>query len=305
MLYDTMSPGFLPALTVLAVVAALFTLAGVREATLGEKTLPGRVRSVSLFGTAGAVTVLFAGITAPTAYHRSLATGVAMVCFAAALVAGLMSYGMKRGNKGEKFDGAISFRSLLDLVEEFILIVDNEGQVVVKNDPPWVRTVFRSPVQTLEQFAETLGNPQLATAAAGEYSARMDEQYFIVTVGKINDSKGFRVGTVVLLHEYTQEQAVINELEEKKRQLKVLNAQLSEEMDVDEELPAFLAGEKFMRSVQSELEEKMNRTLEDVDALLTQPEVSTEQKTKSLRQLAEQLRAVLADIRCIVYEKPR
>jgi hypothetical protein len=78
------------------------------------------------------VTVLFAGITAPTAYHRSLATGVAMVCFAAALVAGLMSYGMKRGNKGEKFDGAISFRSLLDLVEEFILIVDNEGQVVVK-----------------------------------------------------------------------------------------------------------------------------------------------------------------------------
>jgi hypothetical protein len=40
MLYDTMSPGFLPALTVLAVVAALFTLAGVREATLGEKTLP-------------------------------------------------------------------------------------------------------------------------------------------------------------------------------------------------------------------------------------------------------------------------
>lgn len=305
MLYDTMSPGFLPALTVLAVVAALFTLAGVREATLGEKTLPGRVRSVSLFGAAGAVTALFAGITAPTVYHRSLATGVAMVCFAAALVAGLMSYGMKRGNKGEKFDGAISFRSLLDLVEEFILIVDNEGQVVVKNDPPWVRTVFRSPVQTLEQFAEILGNPQLATAAAGEYSARMDEQYFIVTVGKINDSKGFRVGTVVLLHEYTREQAVINELEEKKRQLKVLNAQLSEEMDVDEELPAFLAGEKFMRTVQNELEEKMERTLEDIEELLTRSEVSTEEKMQALRHLAEQLRTVLADIRCIVYEKPR
>jgi tRNA A22 N-methylase len=94
-------------------------------------------------------------------------------------------------------------------------------------------------------------------------------------------------------------------LEEKKRQLKVLNAQLSEEMDVDEELPAFLAGEKFMRTVQNELEEKMERTLEDIEELLTRSEASTEEKMQALRHLAEQLRTVLADIRCIVYEKPR
>lgn len=305
MLYDTMNPGFLPALLVLAVGAALFTLAGVREATLGEKTPAGRLRCVSLFGAAGVVTALFAGVTAPTAHHRSLAMGTAMVCLVAALAAALMFYAMKRGNTREKFAGAISFRSLLDLVEEFVLVADNEGEIVAKNDPPWVRGVFPNPVQTLEQFAEMLGNQGLANAEVGEYSARLNEHYFAVIVSKISDNKGFCVGTVVLLHEYTREQALINELEEKKRQMKVLNAQLSEEMDVDEELPAILATEKFMRSVQSELEEKMNRTLEDVDALLTQPEVSTEQKTKSLRQLAEQLRAVLADIRCIVYEKPR
>lgn len=305
MLYDTMSPGFLPTLSVLAVVAALFTLAGVREATLGEKTPAGRLRGVSLFGTAGVFTALFVGITAPTAYHRSLATGTAMVCLAAALVAALMFYAMKRGNTREKFTGAISFRSLLDLVEEFILVADNEGEIVAKNDPPWVRAVFQEPIQTLEQFAELLGNPELVNATGGEYSARINEHYFAATASRITDSKGFCVGTVVLLHEYTREQALINELEEKKRQMKVLNAQLSEEMEVDEELPAILAAETFMRIVQSELEEKMNRTLEDVDALLTQSEVSTEQKTKSLRQLAEQLRAVLADIRCIVYEKPR
>ncbi len=85
----------------------------------------------------------------------------------------------------------------------------------------------------------------------------------------------------------------------------MLNAQLSEEMDVDEELPAFLAGEKFMRTVQNELEEKMERTLEDIEELLTRSEASTEEKMQALRHLAEQLRTVLADIRCIVYEKPR
>jgi hypothetical protein len=218
------------------------------------------------------------------------------VCAAAAAV-------YLRTNKAF-FEPVIRYKDFLDDIDDYVFIYNSAGEQVFHNNPKSKEALLPADAVALQAAAGVPESIRLAgdSSEVTEQKIALNNRYFYANTSIIRDKNDNKAGVVLIFHDITEEQQLIDELEEKNVLITKANEELMQAMDIDEALFAQEEREKIAAEIRQELEAKMNETLRFIDVFNSTGQESRGQKEKNLRSLAEQLRRVLADIRRIVYQ---
>jgi len=135
-----------------------------------------------------------------------------------------------------------------------------------------------------------------------DMEADIGENHYSISSSFIVNKKNCRVGFILLFHDMTLQQSLIKALQEKNQQADVLNGQLLQEMAVDDELLMQNEHRRLTLSIHKILEEKMLEVKKDIVRLALENSEEQTEKEKNLKEIADQLRDIMSQIRRIVYQ---
>ena len=304
MMFDTMQPEFIRLLPVYGTLCIIFLLAFVRAGVQSNGQLSSRLKAGAYLSLAAVFAIAFIGTTAPSQnYYEFLRILLVCSCIFCAIICAAAAAIYLRTSKAF-FEPVIHYKDFLDDIDDYVFVFDASGEQVLHNNPKGKEELFPANAGSLQTAAGRLEK----TCSIGVFSDGTEQKitvnncHFIVNESVIRDKKDREAGAVLIFHDITEEQELIDELEAKNVLIIETNSELMQMMDIDEALLAQEEREKIAAEIRQELELKMNETLRFIDALRASAHEDRVRKEQYLRSLAGQLRGVLADIRKIVYQ---
>lgn len=291
MIFDTMKPEFGWQLLVFGSLCLVFLLSGVRAGFQRNGQHSSNLKAAAYLSLATVFAIAFIGTTAPSqAYGSFLRVLLVCACALSAVICAVTAAVFLRTNK-VFFEPAMHYKDFLDDIDDDVFILDSLGEQVLQNKPNGRERLSPEIVQSLP-----------TAFLSGEQKIIWDNRSYMVSASVIRDKKERKAGVVLIFHDITREQQLIDELETKNDLLARTNEELRQAIAVDEALLAQARRERLAAEIRQELESKMNATLHYINALESTRAQGRAQKEKNLHSLAKQLRSVLADIRRIVYK---
>jgi len=304
MIFDTMRPEFIRQLPVYGTLCIIFLLAFVRAGVQSNGQLSSRLKASAYLSLAAVFAAAFIGTTAPSQHYYEFLRILLVCCsvFGAIICAAAAAIYLRTGKAF--FEPVIHYKDFLDDIDDYVFVFDASGEQVLHNNPIGKAELFPANFKALQEAAGRLEQ----TCSTGVLSDGTEQKitvnncHFIVNASVIRDRRDRKAGIVLIFHDITEEQELIDELEEKNALITKTNEELMQAMEIDEALFAQEERERLAGEIRQELELKMNETLRFIDELSKPAHEDRTKKEQSLRSLAGQLRSVLADIRKIVYQ---
>ncbi|MDD3349818.1 MAG: hypothetical protein PHC40_03060 [Eubacteriales bacterium] len=288
MLFSTMNPKFILLLLAWGLLSTGALLFGIRFfARSNGKTLP--ILSGFAFCSLSFFFMLhFTMVTAPT--ERILeslksASTITLVLSSVFFLSAAMFLFLRKPIGQSDF----IYSGILDDIDDYVFVFDRHGQLVGQNHPrskPPLLARDISAVDSLVHGTEIM----------------ISERYYLLSSSLMLDKKNQKIGSILLLHETTKQHQLINELSQKNEKADELNTYLLKEIEVKEELLLQQEFQRLSSSIHLELENKMNDVMKKITSMRTEDSIDQKIKIENLRIIAEKLRAMLADIRKIVYD---
>ena len=304
MIFDTMKPEFIRQLPVYSTLCVIFLLAFVRAGVQSNGQLSSKLKAGAYLSLAVVFATAFIGTTAPSQrYFEFLRFFLLCSCTVSAVVCAAAAVIYLRKKKAF-FEPVIRYKDLLDDIDDFVYIFNSAGEEVLHNNPKGKEALLQLNMKSLRDIVCMFENTCLTGEISGDAEQKivLNNRHFIVNTSAIRDKNDKKAGIVLIFHDITEEQELIDELEEKNVLISKANEELMQAIDIDEALLAREEREKIAVEIRQELEAKINETIRTIDALNSRGQESRAQKEKNLHGLAGQLRRVLADIRRIVYQ---
>ncbi len=304
MIFDTMKPEFIRQLPVYGTLCVIFLLAFVRAGVQSNGQLSSKLKAGAYLSLAVVFATAFIGTTAPSQrYFEFLRVFLLCSCTVSAVVCAAAAVIYLRKKKAF-FEPVIRYKDLLDDIDDFVYIFNSAGEEVLHNNPKGKEALLQLNMKSLRDIVCMFENTCLTGEISGDAEQKivLNNRHFIVNTSAIRDKNDKKAGIVLIFHDITEEQELIDELEEKNVLISKANEELMQAIDIDEALLAREEREKIAVEIRQELEAKINETIRTIDALNSRGQESRAQKEKNLHGLAGQLRRVLADIRRIVYQ---
>lgn len=304
MIFDTMKPEFIRQLPVYGTLCVIFLLAFVRAGVQSNGQLSSKLKAGAYLSLAVVFATAFIGTTAPSQrYFEFLRVFLLCSCTVSAVVCAAAAVIYLRKKKAF-FEPVIRYKELLDDIDDFVYIFNSAGEEVLHNNPKGKEALLQLNMKSLRDIVCMFENTCLTGEISGDAEQKivLSNRHFIVNTSAIRDKNDKKAGIVLIFHDITEEQELIDELEEKNVLITKANEELMQAIDIDEALLAREEREKIAVEIRQELEAKINETIRTIDALNSRGQESRAQKEKNLHGLAGQLRRVLADIRRIVYQ---
>ena len=304
MIFDTMKPEFIRQLPVYGTLCVIFLLAFVRAGVQSNGQLSSKLKAGAYLSLAVVFATAFIGTTAPSQrYFEFLRVFLLCSCTVSAVVCAAAAVIYLRKKKAF-FEPVIRYKDLLDDIDDFVYIFNSAGEEVLHNNPKGKEALLHLNMKSLRDIVCMFENTCLTGEISGDAEQKivLKNRHFIVNTSAIRDKNDKKAGIVLIFHDITEEQELIDELEEKNVLISKANEELMQAIDIDEALLAREEREKIAVEIRQELEAKINETIRTIDALNSRGQESRAQKEKNLHGLAGQLRRVLADIRRIVYQ---
>lgn len=304
MIFDTMKPEFIRQLPVYGTLCVIFLLAFVRAGVQSNGQLSSKLKAGAYLSLAVVFATAFIGTTAPSQrYFEFLRVFLLCSCTVSAVVCAAAAVIYLRKKKAF-FEPVIRYKDLLDDIDDFVYIFNSAGEKVLHNNPKGKEALLQLNMKSLRDIVCMFENTCLTGEISGDAEQKivLNNRHFIVNTSAIRDKNDKKAGIVLIFHDITEEQELIDELEEKNVLISKANEELMQAIDIDEALLAREEREKIAVEIRQELEAKINETIRTIDALNSRGQESRAQKEKNLHGLAGQLRRVLADIRRIVYQ---
>lgn len=304
MIFDTMKPEFIRQLPVYGTLCVIFLLAFVRAGVQSNGQLSSKLKAGAYLSLAVVFATAFIGTTAPSQrYFEFLRVFLLCSCTVSAVVCAAAAVIYLRKKKAF-FEPVIRYKDLLDDIDDFVYIFNSAGEEVLHNNPKGKEALLQLNMKSLRDIVCMFENTCLTGEISGDAEQKivLNNRHFIVNTSAIRDKNDKKAGIVLIFHDITEEQELIDELEEKNVLISKANEELMQAIDIDEALLDREEREKIAVEIRQELEAKINETIRTIDALNSRGQESRAQKEKNLHGLAGQLRRVLADIRRIVYQ---
>lgn len=304
MIFDTMKPAFIWLLLIFGSLCITFLLSSVRAGFHSNRQISSNLKAAGYLLLAIVFAAAFIRTTAPSKpYSDFLGIFLWSACAVSTVVWAVTAAAYMRTKKAY-FEPVIHFKDLLDDIDDYVFIFDAAGEPVLHNNPKGSEKIFPANVNSLREASALFDAADLTEAFmdAAEHRIEISNRYFVVNSSVIRDKKNTAAGTVLIFHDITKEQLLIDELEAKNILVAQTNEKLFQAIEVDEALLAQEERENLAAEIRLELEAKMNDTIRFIDSLSTAVDENQAQKEQNLRNLAERLRSVLADIRRMVYK---
>lgn len=304
MIFDTMKPEFIRQLPVYGTLCVIFLLAFVRAGVQSNGQLSSKLKAGAYLSLAVVFATAFIGTTAPSQrYFEFLRVFLLCSCTVSAVVCAAAAVIYLRKKKAF-FEPVIRYKDLLDDIDDFVYIFNSAGEEVLHNNPKGKEALLQLNMKPLRDIVCMFENTCLTGEISGDAEQKivLNNRHFIVNTSAIRDKNNKKAGVALIFHDITEEQQLIDELDDKNVLITKANEELMQAIDIDEALLAREEREKIAVEIRQELEAKINETIRTIDVLNSRGQESRAQKEKNLHGLAGQLRQVLADIRRIVYQ---
>lgn len=304
MIFDIMKPEFIRQLPVYGALCIVFLLASVRAGVQSNGQLSSKLKTGAYLSLAVVFATAFIGTTAPSQrYFEFVRACLLCSCAVSAVVCAAAAFIYLRTKKAF-FEPVIRYKEFLDDIDDFVYIFNSAGEQVLHNNPTGQEELIRANTQSLRDVAGMFGNTCFTGEVSGstEQKIALNNRHYMMNASVIRDKKDRMAGVALIFHDITEEQWLIDELEEKNILISNTNEELMRAIDIDGALFAQEEREKIAAEIRKELDVKMNRTLRFIDAINSPAQGNSPQKEQNLRSLAGQLRRMLADIRRIVYQ---
>ncbi len=304
MIFDTMKPEFIRQLPVCGALCIVFLLACIRAGVQSNGQLSSKLKAGAYLSLAVVFATAFIGTTAPSQRYVEFLRGFLLYsCVASAVVCAAAALIYLRTKK-TFLEPVIRYKEFLDDIDDFVYIFNSAGEQVLHNNPNGKEEPLQVNLKSLQDVACMFENACLTGDISGdtEQKITLNKRHYIVKASVIRDKRDTMAGVAIIFHDITEEQRLIDELEEKNILISNTNEELMQAIDIDGALFAQEEREKIAAEIRKELDVKMNKTLRFIDTLNFPAQENSPQKEQNLRSLAGQLRRMLADIRRIVYQ---
>lgn len=303
MLFDIMKHEFIWKLFLSGGFCVLFLILAIREGLYNKNHTISYLGMTSYLSLSFVCATTFIRITAPTPVIHDILSVilylliiVSFLLFASKVI---LFIKLKAFHSKQRF----SYTDILDEIDDYIIILDEKGELAAHNVPKNKEPLFSKQITTLEDMVVILNNTVFYTVLKEPIALEIEfgtRHFFINSTVLTNNDHGI-VGVIVLFHDITKEKLLIQELEIKNKKISSLNTELMQSMMIDEAMIAQVERERLSDSIQKRIGEKLNDVIKKVNDLSVTDSNDADQKEQNLRKLAENLRSILADIRNVVY----
>ena len=200
---------------------------------------------------------------------------------------------------------AFTYELALNQIDDYVFVFDRNGEIAAQNTPLHSPPLFKRQLASINEMIQLLKNDRIAGILIKPLTFEMafDIRRFYISSSIISDKTGNHIGAVMIIHDITNEQDLIHELQLKNEQIRLTNTQLMQEININEELLIQKERETMSLEIQSEIGIKMEMVIKHIEDSIRVEDKAI--KLLNLKNLANSLRDILADIRRVVYKPKR
>lgn len=203
----------------------------------------------------------------------------------------------------------LSVDTFMDKTEDAVLIFDRARKLIDRNRKAGTIFPFLNAASTAGELFEEIGGktetdiPRLSLEDNGagppEFGMRdgTDIRYLQLRTAEVKKKDGTHMETIATFHDVTERTRLLSELEEKNRELLVLNEELQRYIDVTCLLEHEAEKERSWALIQEEIARSIAGLLAEMEALEALEDIGDETAAERLDQMIRNCRTVMSAIR--------